>query len=247
MTVELTAYELSPNEWTIEPASTRRGWMDQTPHKAAYRCLPLIMANQIGWIIRCPVRIKATWDGAPKPRGLTIEYGDEPDRYRQEITSTFGLGILSFAIPWLFRTSPGYGLIVRGPTNFPKLHLTALDGLVETDWAPFTFTMNWKINTSRIPVMFEKGEPICMIIPYPLDLPEQVKPRIVKAQSNPELMNDLAIWVKARKEQEAHNRVSTAKKFGLDYMRGQRPNGEPAPKHRTALNLQTFADERQVP
>ncbi|HMZ02762.1 MAG TPA: DUF6065 family protein, partial [Burkholderiaceae bacterium] len=60
-----------------------------------------------------------------------------------QITSHFGSGILTFSLPYLFRTSPGYGMLVRGPTNCAKDGAAPLDGIVETDWAPYSFTMNW--------------------------------------------------------------------------------------------------------
>jgi hypothetical protein len=39
-----------------------------------------------------------------------------------------------------------------------------LVGLIETDWLPFPFTMNW-IFTRPGTVKFEKGEPFCFITP----------------------------------------------------------------------------------
>jgi hypothetical protein len=34
--------------------------------------------------------------------------------------SHFGSGILTWNVPYLFRTPPGYNLLVRGPANWPK-------------------------------------------------------------------------------------------------------------------------------
>src|SRR5436190_4264726 len=118
MTIELTAYDIFPHDWAIEPAETRRGWMDKSLHGAANRCLPLTMANQMGWMFRCPVRFRATWDSnKPGAKAITIQFSERPEVYEKQIRSSFGSGILSFAMPWLFRTTEGYGLIVRGPTN----------------------------------------------------------------------------------------------------------------------------------
>ena len=35
-------------------------------------------------------------------------------------SSHFGNGILTWHLPMLFRTPPGYNLSVRGPANYPK-------------------------------------------------------------------------------------------------------------------------------
>ena len=34
--------------------------------------------------------------------------------------SLFGHGILTWTLPYLFRTPPGYNLLARGPANWPK-------------------------------------------------------------------------------------------------------------------------------
>ena len=49
-----------------------------------------------------------------------------------------------------------------GPPNHIKDGIQPLVGLVETDWLPFPFTMNW-IFTRPGRVRFAKGEPFCFI------------------------------------------------------------------------------------
>ena len=43
-----------------------------------------------------------------------------------------------------FQDTRGWNLMVRGPTNSSKDGIVALDGIIETDWAHSTFTMNWR-------------------------------------------------------------------------------------------------------
>ncbi len=66
-------------------------------------------------------------------------------------TSMFGHGILTFHIPFLVRTHPGYNLLVRGPANMPRDGVSPLEGIVETDWAVATFTMSWQLTLSGHP------------------------------------------------------------------------------------------------
>ncbi|MCA1685255.1 MAG: DUF6065 family protein, partial [Planctomycetia bacterium] len=42
-------------------ADWRRDWMDATPNRYAYRCLPLTIMNQTGWWVKNPVGFTATW------------------------------------------------------------------------------------------------------------------------------------------------------------------------------------------
>ena len=41
--------------WQLRPSPLRRHWMDELPH--AYKCLPLVVANQWGWQILCPTDV----------------------------------------------------------------------------------------------------------------------------------------------------------------------------------------------
>ena len=46
----------------------------------------------------------------------------------------------------------------------------------ETDWSPFTFTMNWKFTRKPAPVAFERDEPFCMVFPVQRGLIEAAEP-----------------------------------------------------------------------
>ena len=54
---------------------------------------------------------------------------------------------------------------MQGPINRPKDGIAALSGIIETDWSPYSFTMNWIFTRPDTPVRFEKGEPYCYIFP----------------------------------------------------------------------------------
>jgi Family of unknown function (DUF6065) len=46
------AYELHPGHGVeLVPASRERSWMNSTRKRCANRCLPLLMANQAGWLV----------------------------------------------------------------------------------------------------------------------------------------------------------------------------------------------------
>jgi hypothetical protein len=147
---QITAFSTSSRRLRLIPAGPNRHWMQQTSEHFADRCLPLRIANQMGWFILNDVDVTAIWNGADSRAGLQI---------RTPAGSNSG------HIPYLFRTPPGYNLYVRGPTNAPKDGACPLDGVVETDWAVASFTMNWKLTCVGVPVSFRAGEPIAMIMP----------------------------------------------------------------------------------
>ena len=57
-----------------------------------------------------------------------------------------------------------------------------LEGIIETDWLPMTFTMNWMF-TSPGTVTFKAGEPFCFIMQVKIGNVEAGTPRIVAHQS----------------------------------------------------------------
>lgn len=254
MTGKLIAFEFHHNPgFLLEPASPRRDWMDEFPFRAPYRCLPLVMANQGGWVIRTPIAFTVNWKGKPGLASLTIDY-PEPfaDPFMQKsiersISSHFGGGIFTINFPWLFRTDKGIGLWVHGPANEHRHNAYPLQGIVETDWAHSTFTMNWQITKRSTPVYFKKDDVLCVLTPFPLDLLESMQPEIRSISEEPELLKKLEAAAAERQEtlRQYQPLMETDGRFELNYMRGEtRDDGARAEGHRTNFKLHEFADRR---
>jgi len=193
---KLTAYQIHEGDTAqIRPARRERKWMEESDQKHAYRCLPLVVANQYGWEILSTHHVRAVWNGSASPDGLRVEdlYGDGP----LQCESHFGSGILTFLMPFLFRTPHGWDLLVRGPTNSPKDGIVALDGIIETDWAHSTFSMNWRF-TRACTVEFVVGEPVCLFFPIQSRALEMFDCEICMLSSNPELERKYREWSVSR-------------------------------------------------
>lgn len=241
--LRLKAYVINSDDgWSIEPADARRDWMSSTLGKAALRCLPLAMANQAGWVVKSPLTFRARWtqrksDG--KYTEITVA-SKEDEKYRKSIATNFGSGIVTIVLPWLFRTPPGIGLWVHAPANMPRPDVYPLEGLVETDWSPYPFTMNWKITRPKVDVSFRKGEPVCMLTPFPLDMLERIEPRKLPMANDRKLAENWRIAYERRAEEMRVQRTRTHGEFELNYMRGYAPDGEEAPVHRSNFKLKKF-------
>ncbi|MGH7092879.1 MAG: DUF6065 family protein, partial [Stellaceae bacterium] len=61
--MKLTCYRIGSEPTAIRPAPVAREWMDATPSRYAYRCLPLTIANTHGWEILNAAGFTAVWDG----------------------------------------------------------------------------------------------------------------------------------------------------------------------------------------
>jgi hypothetical protein len=241
--MELTAYGLNAIPMEIRPAPLEREWMDNSKDRFAYRCLPLNIANAHGWEILCPFGFKATWTGQPSPDGVKVF----PDPGAHGIAlGHFGHGVLTFHVSNLFRTEPGYDLLVQGPVNRPKDAIAPLTGIIETDWAPYTFTMNWKFTRPGTVVRFEKGEPFCHFFPVKRGEIENFEPRLRPLEENPELMAQQLKWEQSRAnfmdELKQPGSQAREEKWQKLYYRGVDADGNEvkAVDHRTRVRLKPF-------
>jgi hypothetical protein len=243
----ITAYAVTSDPPRIALAGPRRDWMDATHDRFAYRCLPMVIANQAGWLILNCAKFAVTWSGGPDQNALRIDLLGSADR--GHIVSQFGSGILTFHAGYLFRTPLGYNLRVGGPANYPKDGVYALEGIVEADWPEATFTMNWKVTRPNHPIVFEEGEPIAMVTPVERHLLERFRPDVRNIADDPELEARYREWSQSRNAHNADLKTPGTKAhregWQRHYMRGRTIREEPAKGHQTSLDLQGFVDKRR--
>jgi hypothetical protein len=240
--MRLTAYRLADSAPALRPAPAAREWMDLTDQRYAYRCLPLTIANSHGWELLAPHTVDISWTGGKFATDISIVPAGQPADFAM---SHFGHGILTLRTGYLFETEASYNLYVTGPINRAKDGLIPLTGIVETDWLPYPFTMNWRFTTPGGRVRFEEGEPFCHIFPVPRGLVENVEPRIISIHDAPELKARVNEWIGSRERFNAEARIegTEAHKQGWqkNYARGRLPNGDPAvADHQTKLNVRPF-------
>ncbi len=81
--------------------------------------------------------------------------------------------------------------------NSPKDGIVALDGIIETDWAHATFTMNWRF-TRACTVEFAVGEPICLFFPIQRGALEMFRGEFRMLESNREFEIQFRQWSASR-------------------------------------------------
>lgn len=240
--MRLICYPTSEIQPEIRVAPATRPWMDQLPSEYGYRCLPLTIANSHGWEILCVTPFEARRNGNSNKDAIEITALGEA---RMLPVSHFGSGVLTFHTGYLFETLPGFSLWVSGPPNNRKHGITPLTGVVETDWSPYSFTMNWAFTAPDQPIRFEAGEPFCSFFPIQRGLLEQFEPEMRDFGTAPEKQKHHTDWLASRK-----NFLADLPKPGTDanderwqknYYRGFKPDGEPAPPgHQIKLRLKPF-------
>jgi len=249
--MELTCYVYPGWKPRLRPASPRRTWMDATPEGFAYRCLPLGIANAHGWELLSPCGFQAHWNGGPLPQDVRIEV--DPGTAEQDApVPLFGQGTFTFHVPGLFRTAPGHDLWVGGSPNQAKDGVAALGGIIETDWAPYTFTMNWRFTRPGHVVRFEENEPVAFLFPLPRNLLDEVTPRIAPIDEAPALKRRFEQWSRSRdafqRQLAAAPDAAPRAKWQKFYFHGTDADGTPgAPDHRSKLRLPGFQGAAPLP
>jgi Family of unknown function (DUF6065) len=233
----------------ITPAPINRTWMsDMSEMRLGWptRCLPMLIANQSGWELRNPCGFTATWIN--QQDGVDVLIAPDKREPGQFLPSGhFRNGILTWHLPMLFRTPPGYNLLVRGPANYPKDAACPLEGIVETDWASASFSMSWKLTRKLMPVRFEVGEPFCMVVPQRRGELEEFAPELRRIESDEDLHRKHEMFLRSRGDEKwvtqaaadvaAGNRVQ----WQGDYTRGRHRDGEDgAHDHQTRRHLRSF-------
>jgi hypothetical protein len=227
----------------IRPAEATRDWMDRTNESFAYRCLPLNIANAHGWEILCPADFTATWRGGTDMKDVIItgRPGTKPEDLP---VSIFGQAVLTFHVFGIFRTPPGWNLFVGGSPNAPKEGIFPLSGVIETDWSPYSFTMNWRFLRRNHPISFRKGEPFCFVFPVQRNALEDFRPRF--APMTDELMAQFKAWSASRDafrlEMERHPPATPSEKWQKRYYRGiDMSERQVVADHKAKLRLAPFA------
>jgi hypothetical protein len=240
---DLTCYVYPGWQPRIRAASPRRGWMDDTPDAFAYRCLPLAIANAHGWELLSPCGFEAEWTGGARAEDVIVRL--DPGAPVGQVVPLFGQGVVTFHVDGLFRTPPGYNLWVGGPPNSAKDGIAPLGGVIETDWSPYSFTMNWRFTRPGQVIRFEENEAFCFLFPVSRPLLERVKPRIVPVDEAPDLKHQFETWSASRDnfhaEMAKNPQVLPAATWQKAYYRGVDALGKPGVKdHRSKLRLAEF-------
>jgi Family of unknown function (DUF6065) len=246
-TLELVAFPLRGSQATLVPAAHERAWMSDEMERRPYRCLPLSIANSSGWMLLNEQPFAATWNGGRSVGSTKLVFAGRRDG-GYHATTVFGHGIVTWLVPFLFRTPPGYNLLVRGPANMPKDGASPLEGIVETDWAVATFTMNWQLTRANTPVVFGKDEPVCMIVPQRRGELARFRPQMRSLEDEPRLDVNHGVWQTSRSMfvRDLRRRrclpAETGPTWQRHYFQGVTPVGDRSPEHETKVRLCPFEE-----
>lgn len=248
MVVKLHALTEHPPE--VRPARARRQWMDDFSDRHAYRCLPLSIANAYGWEVLCPIPVEIRWNGGMAKEDIeVIGLKELPDGAPIDhfCRSNFSRGIVTFHLDYVIETDPDWEILATGPFNDPKPGLSPLTGVIESDWLPYPFTMNWQLTRPGI-ARFEQGEPFCFFLPVPKRVLPNTQLQIDRLADDAELQARHDQFRTARNEFmariQAGDEEAIKEAWQRYYFHGRHPDGVLAPEHLNKLRLKEPVDVR---
>ena len=248
MVVKLHA--LTEHAPQVRPARAKRKWMDDFPDRHAYRCLPLSIANAFGWEVLSPIPVEIRWNGGMAREdiqviGLKELSGGAPVEHF--CRSNFSRGIITFHLDYVIETEPDWGILATGPLNDPKPTAAPLAGIIETEWLPYPFTMNWQLTEPGV-TRFEEGEPFCFFLPVPLRMLPNTQLEIWRMADNADLEARHNRFRDARNDFmgriEAGDQETIKEAWQRHYFVGRHPDGALAPEHLNKLRLRDPVDKR---
>jgi hypothetical protein len=140
--------------------------------KHAYHCLPLVIGNQYGFVIKSLYDFEVVWDGGQSVNSVKVNILTEEEEYKktynlQSINSHFGMGTFTVQTPYQLRTPIGINLMTINPPNYFIDGIYHMTGVVETDNLRRDFTYNLRITRPNYKIKINKGNYIGCVIPYP--------------------------------------------------------------------------------
>jgi hypothetical protein len=149
----------------LDRPSKGRDWF--TPQ--FYRCLPLAIGNQYGFVVKSNASFSFKWDGRETSDAITFWFDKDTDTEIMDplVESHFGHGIITIKTSFVLRTPIGVNLMTVNPPNTIIPNITVMTGVIETDNLRRSFTFNLKIQMPNIITKIEKGTPIAGFIPIP--------------------------------------------------------------------------------
>jgi len=141
--------------------------------KHAYNCLPLVMGNQYGFVLKSLIDFSVIWNGGEDPQDVTVYQDDEAlikeweGLNPQQNEAHFGMGTFTIQTPFTFRTPENINLMICNPPNYFKDGVQSMTAVVETDYLRRDFSFTLKLTRPYNKVNFKKGEPLACILPYP--------------------------------------------------------------------------------
>jgi len=161
---DILVYKKTEDAANISQLSVKREWMDATVDSHAYICLPVTLANSLGWGISYPEDISFIWDGISDTSGhhVTILSGHKYC-YTERANAT-----ISFNTGLVFRTSQNTSLLQMPVPNLFNDEYQSFTTLISTSFYQSDLPCALRILKPNKVITIKANTPISSIFPVSL-------------------------------------------------------------------------------
>jgi hypothetical protein len=208
----------------------------QSLGKHSFHCLPVVVGNQYGFVLKSMATWKAIWNGGPNPGDTIVTVNEaESTPHVQIASSHFGSGIVTVQNRFNFRTAPGVNLMVLDPPNYFNFNLANLFAVIETDNLRRDFTFNLKIVRAGIPVEVKRGDILSAIIPVPRYFVDDFELEVGSDVFTPEEIGEETAQFQKFATLRSEVDIYKPNQVGKLYWRGLDADETPFPDHQKKL------------
>lgn len=148
----------------IQAVRYREWWEDnQATKNHARHCLPLSMANSLGFYILSPGTFTVRWNGDLNSR-VVINHIEKSSHYQVDNHAAFG----SFTVQAKFvpvTDDPGDFVYIKGIPNLRGLQYSCMEAIIEAWWNVGNFGLVYLLN-QKCEFTISKGQPIAQMFLY---------------------------------------------------------------------------------
>lgn len=233
MKKNILVYKNIEDSASISQISVNRSWMDETSNKHAYQCLPVSIANTLGWGISFPEDISFIWDGI----------SDTTDSHVQILSghkycsTARGNATISFNTYLNFKTDENVTTLIMPVPNEFNDYAQCFTSLISTSFYKSMLPIAWKITKPNEKIIIPAGTPIASIIPISLtslqDFQIEISTEKIPEEYQDEIEEDMLMF----------KEMSKLGKFTQLYRKAMNSRGDSVGKHELKkINLRTMGN-----
>lgn len=164
MTNNITVYKSDKDSADIKQVSIKRDWMDKTDNKHAYQCMPVSLANTLGWAISFPEDISFIWDGISDTSDTHVKI----IKGHKYCSTARANGTISFNTYLTVKTDENITTLIMPVPNQFNENAQCFTTLITTSFYKSMIPIAWKILKPNVEIKIPAGYPVAVILPISL-------------------------------------------------------------------------------
>lgn len=160
----INVYQPKNSKVNFSTVPIKRDWMDNTFDRHAYRCLPVTLANTLGWTFSYPEDISFIWNGISDSSDAHVKVltGEE------YVFTNRANATISFNSTLNFRTDENVSLLLMPVPNQFIDGVQGFTTIISTSVLDTSLPSAWKITKANEVITIPANTPIVSIIPISL-------------------------------------------------------------------------------